>query len=433
LTEPLPGPSSGPAGEPVPGVAALEPEKSAWLRRHPRAWLKERNFSRGYWVFFTAAFFYDTGLSVYIFLFNLYLLDLGFNERAMGWIGGAFTLGGVVGTLPSGAAARRFGVQPLLVTLFIGTPALLAARAACVWEPAQIGLGFLTGVAMSIWAVCFMPTVARLTTGNNRTAGFSLIFSVSVGSGMVSGIVCGYLRQWLAQAGIALEPGVVKRLILLIASAVVLGGLAPALRLRVPEPTAAEQDVTGWRHWKLDPFLKRFLPLMVLWGGVQAAFIPFAVVYLERNMRVSMAHIGILFTSVQLLQLLMGLLTPYLFGKFGLVNGIAAALMSSALLLASLALARGQGPAIALYLAFTVVQWSSSPGIFNLLMEREPDARRSTAAAMWLFTNSLSGAAATPLAGALFTRFGYPPVLLGLAATTVGTAMLFRFLMPVKQ
>ncbi len=61
--------------------------------KNPSAWLQEKNLSKGYWIFFMAAFFFDAGFAIYYFLFNLYLLDLNFNERTMGLIGGAMTLG----------------------------------------------------------------------------------------------------------------------------------------------------------------------------------------------------------------------------------------------------------------------------------------------------------------------------------------------------
>ena len=56
---------SGPAS-----VRAL----SFW--RNPIRWLREKNLSRGFWLFFSVAFFFDAGFSVYVFLFNLYLVDV---------------------------------------------------------------------------------------------------------------------------------------------------------------------------------------------------------------------------------------------------------------------------------------------------------------------------------------------------------------------
>ena len=117
--------------------------RAASFWRNPRAWLRKKNLGHEYWVFFSAAFFYDAGFAIYFFLFNLYLLDHRFNERAMGWIGGAMTLGSLVGTLPAGALAQRIGLRPLLIALFVSAPLMNAMRAVWLWEPAQIGLAFL--------------------------------------------------------------------------------------------------------------------------------------------------------------------------------------------------------------------------------------------------------------------------------------------------
>lgn len=399
-------------------------------RRDPSRWLRERNFSSGYWVFFSAACFYDAGFCIYFFLFNLYLLDCHWNERAMGWIGSALTLGTLVGTLPAGTLTRRFGLRPVLVMVFLTASAMNALRAVWMWEPAQLVLAFLAGLAMSAWGVCFLPAVARLTTEKNRAAGFSLIFSVSVATGIVGGVVCGYLGRWLQMAGIAMQGAEVKRLILLISCAIAAAGVFPVLRMREPaQAQVAETPPADWRSWlrawRLHPFLLRFLPAMALWSAVLAAFTPFANVYLTRELHVSMAQIGLLFSAVQVLQLFMGVVTPAVFAALGLVNGIAATQMATAIILGLLAATHHAGFAIALYLIFSAAQWMSSPGLYNLVMNEVPDLDRSTAAAMTMFVNALSGAVATALAGALFTRFGYPPVLLGIATLAAGVALVF--------
>jgi len=413
-------------------------EKGTSLWRDPRAWIQEKNLSRGYWVFFSAAFFFDAGFGIYFFLFNLFLVDYRFNERSIGWIGGALTLGSVVGTLPAGILARKLGVRPLLIVLFVLASVFNALRAMWVWEPAQIGLAFLAGLSMSAWGVCFLPAVARLTTEKNRTAGFSLIFSVGVATSILGGIVCGYLRQWLGAAGILMQPADVKRLILLASCVVALVGLIPVLRLRIPSEgakSAETQDRTlsMWlRASKLHPFLMRFLPVMALWSAVLAAFTPFANIYLTRDLHIPMVRIGLIFSTVQIVQLCLGFAAPVLFRILGLVNGIVASQIVSAIVLGMLAGAHNAQLAIILYLIFSAAQWMSAPGLYNLLMNEMQDAERSTAAAMTLFLNALGGAAATALAGVLFTRFGYPPVLLGIAAMALAVSTLFRFLISPK-
>jgi len=400
--------------------------------KNPLAWVRDTNFSRGYWIFFSAAFFFDAGFSIYFFLFNLFLLDCRFNERAMGWVGGALTLGSMAGTLPAGALARRFGLRPLLIALFVAAPLVNVLRALLIREPAEIGLAFLAGFIMSAWGVCFLPAVARLTTKKNRTAGFSAIFSVSIATGMLGGIVCGYLREWLARIGFPLQPVEVKRLILLASCALVLAGLIPVVRLRVPastdediasEPAPARLNV--FSKLALSPFLLRFLPAMALWSAVLAAFTPFANVYLSRNLQVPMEQIGIVFSAAQLLQLCMGIAAPFLFRRLGLVSGIAATQIAAAVVLGALAIAASAPLAILLYLVFSAAQWMSSPGLYNFLMNETPDQDRSTAASLTLFANALAGSLATAATGVLLTRFGYRPVLFGIALEAMAIALLF--------
>jgi MFS family permease len=414
--------------------------KAAPPWKDPLAWLREQKLSRNYWVFFTAAFFFDAGFSVYFFLFNLYLLDYRFNERTMGLIGGALTMGSLVGTLPAGVLARRFGVRPLLAVCFVAAPLANALRAIWMWVPAQIGLAFLAGLAMCNWGVCFLPAVARLTTEKNRPSAFSLIFSVSIGTSILGGIVCGYLPHWLGMAGISMQAAEVKRLILLVSCGIAVIGLVPVLRLRIPPQTASETAAElqptrrySFRGWKVHPFLLHFLPLMALWSAVLAAFTPFANVYLSRDLHIPLSRIGLVFSATQVVQLFMGLLTPLTFRTLGLVRGVVATQILAAVALACLAGARAGGLAIALYLSFSAAQWMSSPGLYNLLMNEMPDQERSTAAAMTMFCNALAGSAATAGAGILFTRFGYPPVLLGIALLALVVAVLFRLVIAPQQ
>src|ERR1700743_2194438 len=107
--------------EPRTGSAA-----SFW--RNPSAWRRQQKLSRSFWIFFSAAFFFDAGFAVYFFLFNLYLLDYRFSDRSIGLIGGALTLGTLVGTLPAGIAARRTRVKPMLIFCLVYASILNAAR-----------------------------------------------------------------------------------------------------------------------------------------------------------------------------------------------------------------------------------------------------------------------------------------------------------------
>ena len=409
-----------------------EPTTAFW--RNPAVWLQARNLSKDFWIFFTAAFFFDFGFSIYFFLFNLYLLDLHLNERTIGLIGGALTLGSVAGTLPAGFLARKFGIRSVLTVCFVAAPILGAGRAFAMWEPAQIALAFLAGLAMCLWGVCFLPAIAGLTTEINRAPAFSLIFSVSIGTSTLGGVICGYLPRWLKIAGFSMEPWEVKRLILLTSCGIAAVGLLAVLRLQLPSQqaaTVAENQTHGYglrAIWRANPFLLRFLPAMALWTAVLASFTPFANVYLSRLLHVPILQIGLVFSFAQIIQFLVGLSTPILFRRLGIVNGIVATQLLTAFTLACLAATQRTQLAIALYLCFSAMQWMSAPGLYNLLMSRVPVEERSMAAAMTMFCNAILGAAATAGAGILFTTFGYPHVLTGIAAFAASAAILFHWL-----
>jgi len=396
----------------------------------PSTWFLEKKLSRGFWVFFAVAFFFDFGFAVYFFLFNLYLVDLHFNERTIGLVAGTLTLGSVIGTLPVGWLARKIGLLPLLTFCVIAAPMMGVARALVKVEWAQIGMAFLAGLAMCIWGVCFLPTLARLTTEENRASAFSLIFSVSIGTSALGGVVCGYLPQWWKWAGFAMQAAETKRMILIVSSLVALVGLVPLLRLRIPSQDGKPEarDKSGKRPWRMSPFLVRFLPSMALWTAVLASFTPFANVYLSKDLHISLARIGLIFSLAQGVQLCVGLLTPLLFRWLGLVKGIVATQLATAAAMGCLAGTHDRRLAVALYLSFSATQWMSSPGLYNLLMSRVPDEERSSASAMTMFSNALFQSCATAGAGILFVRFGYPHVLVGISALALMAALLFGLL-----
>jgi sugar phosphate permease len=204
----------------------------------------------------------------------------------------------------------------------------------------------------------------------------------------------------------------------------------PEEEMPAPIPGSSE---SWFRRWKLNPFLLRFLPSMALWSAVSASFNPFANVYLSSSLHIPLTRIGLIFSTTQVVQFCLGILTPVVFRALGLVNGIVATQIATAAALACLAGAKDGRLAVGIYLCFSAAQWMSAPGLYNLLMNETPDKERSTAAAMTMFCNALAGSAATAGAGILFTRFGYPPVLVGIAVLALTVAILFRLTNAPRQ
>jgi len=400
-------------------------EQGAALWKNPAVWLRGHQLGRDYWIFFTAAFFFDFGFAVYVFLFNLFLLDAHFNERTIGLIGSAGMIGSVAGTLPVGLLARKYGLRPVLMVCFTAAPTLGVLRLFLMTQSAQICVGFMFGLSMSLWAVCFLPAIARTTTEANRQSAFSLITSAAIGTAMLGGIVCAYVPEWLQRSGYTMQPVDAKRLMLCVSCIIALTGLFAVLRMKRSDTSVAEvletaslTPIVRWR-WKPDPFLLRFLPAMALWTVVVTSFNPFANIYLSKVLHIPFVRIGFIFSTAQMIQLITGLLTPLVFRLMGLINGVIAAQMAAALLICCLAGVHNPQVSVIFYLVFSAVQWMAAPGMYNLLMSRVPDNERTTAASAMMFCNAIVGAVASAATGTLFAKFGYPPIMVAIAVIAV--------------
>ncbi len=418
------------------GSDALERTGDTNEPRRRRTWLKGERLSHGFWIYFLATLFFDAGFCIYFFLFNLYLLDLHFNEGFIGLLSGVSTVGVMLVMLPASVLVRRLGFRPVMVACYLASPLVHIARVFWVWPQVQIGLALLGGMTLGSNGVCYLPTVARLTTEKNRTAGFTLIFAASLASSAVGGLLCGFVSHWISRTGVKIQPIAMKQVILIASCFVAALAVVPAAILRVPAPQEPE------KAGRLKPSLKQLLhhapalvrPLLpvILWAVVLAAFFPFGNLYLANALHLSLARISVIFSIAQVVQLSMLSLTPIVMRKLGLPNGLLAVQTAAAFTLAVLACTRRENPAIVLFLLFNALQWMASPGLYDLAMTSTPNAQREYIAAAVLFCNSLVSALATPGAGALYTRFGYGPPMMGVALLALLIAALSRLLLRTR-
>jgi MFS family permease len=404
------------------------PPRNWWL---PELWVQYRELSRDFWIFFTASLLYEAGFGLYFFLFNLYLLDLHFDEKAIGFINGALSLGQLATTLPVGILSRKFGNRRLLLFCFVMAPLLCVLRALWMWEPAQIGLAFTAGLVMSIWTVCFLPISASLTSESNRASAIGLIFSVGIGATALGSAGSGYLSHWIGLLSPGFGAADVKRAVLLISCAIAFMGSLPLLRLpdRRPSLHAPASVPVLDRRLLSNTFLRRYLPCMALWTSLLATFSAFAGVYFVRERHLAFTQIGLIFSVSQTAQLVAGLLIPIMVSRWGMMRAILVTQLGTPLLLIAVVSAVRPGWSVAAYAAYAATQWMSSTTIYTLLMNAIPEVDRSVASAMTMFSNSLAIACATSAVGALLVRFHYTPVLLVMACLEALLAILFQVLL----
>ena len=388
-----------------------------------RWWNVTRGPGRAFWRFLLTASLYHFGVYIFVLLYNLYLLDRGFQEDFLGLIASATTLGSIAGALPAGWFARRRGLKPAMLACFAGTGAVQAARCLVTGEWPLAVTAFLGGVLASLWFVLIAPAVSGLTGERNRPLGFSLFVSAGIGVGIVGGLAGGQLPRLLGGA-LGLDGAQAKQAAMLAGCAITALAAWPASRLKLPAVPHGEAKTYPW-----SPFLARFLAAIAVWSFATGSFNPFFNAYLSRQLHASEAGVGLAFSAAQLVQVAAVLLAPVILRKFGLVRGISGFQAAAAAALALTAFGPPLLAAGALYVAYMSCQSMSEPGTFSLLMNHVRPEERSGASSLTFLAMFLAQAAAALAGGAVVARFGYP-VMLGAAAGIAGlAALMFRGLL----
>ena len=236
---------------------------------------------RAFWMFFGTSCFLNLGLSIFFFLLNLVLLNRGFSPKPLGFLTGAMCIGNIAGSLPAGKLAQHWGVRPVLAASILSATLVSAARAVLFSFEAQFVLALLSGVALSAWAVCLSPTVARLSDESSRPRAFSIIFSLGIGIAAVGAYIGGHLPDWFANHHLeflALKP---DQVVLLLASGLTSFGLLPLRYLSLGALSPPRPKIVR------SAFLVRFLPAIAAWSVVTGSFSPLANIYFAQHLHMS--------------------------------------------------------------------------------------------------------------------------------------------------
>ena len=399
---------------------ALPPTVGSAIRWH---WSRVGLGSQ-YWRFFFAEGFFDFGMFIFVFLYNLYLLQLGFREDFIGRVSGLMTAGSIAGTLLTAVALRRFGLRTTIQGAFGLTALISALRAYWTPTPALLGMAAAAGVTSAAWPVAWAPAIAQLTNEKNRARGFSLISSAGIAIGVLGAQAAGHLPGWLSRWNFASSSVQSYRESLLAGCVMVLLAMAALARVNLGG-AQAEQRKFRWP----SRLVLRFLAAMVLWNLGTGAFNPFFNVFFARRIQMPIEQIGYVVSASQIAQIAAILASPLVFRRFGLVRGIAGMQFATGIALLALAAAAGPAGAAAGYVFYMTAQYMSEPGMFTFLMEAATEEERGSASALNFLVSFAAQAVAAALAGQMVAHFGYPPVLLAAAMVCAGAALLFRVLL----
>ena len=382
-----------------------------------RLWWRGATFGEEFWRFLAAGVVFNFGLFIFVLLYNLRLLEIGFREDFLGLLNGAATLGTVAGTLPAAWVLRRAGLRNTFVGTFAACSALVVLRSLASGRVPLIGLSVAWGLAFSVWAVGFAPMIAAAVPQKRRPAAFSAFFACMFATGIAADWIGGRLPAMLQG----------KQPALLLSATLVAAALWPAMHLKSGAPAREAK-----RIYPRGRFLIRYLAAFAVWNLATGTFNPFANAFFARQ-HVPVEQIGTIFSVSQLAQAGAVLLAPVVFRHAGLVGGVVYMMLATAAGLAGLA-AEPAGAALAMtFIGYMVFQWMSEPGLTTLLMNQVDERERGGAAAMNYLVAFSAQAAASIVGGQLLADFGYGRVIAGAAGAAVAAALLFRRLPGVSS
>ncbi|HEV2827542.1 MAG TPA: MFS transporter [Pyrinomonadaceae bacterium] len=387
-------------------------------------WRRAKNLGRSFFVFLSASCLFNFGMFMFVLLYNLYLLDIGYKEDFIGWMSSATTAGNMIGTVFAVILSRRIGLQRSVIVCFAATATIAAMRSLVVGRGALLALAFAAGLFFAVWAISITVIVAQATTAEMRPLAFSVYLSTVIGIGIIAEPTGGHLPLWLNYLFGPTGAAQSKQWALLLSAAIVSLAVWPTIYLGLPQPA---KDARA--SYPRSSFVLRFLIAVAVLNIATASFNPFANTYFANYLKMPTQHIGYVFSGSQLAQVIAIVLSPLILRKFGMIWGVVSMELAAAFSLATLA----TGPPVLLatlaFAGYMSFQWMDEPAMESLLMTRVEPHERSGASAMMYMVIFASGALAAPVAGAGLARFGYPPIVVAASFLLLLGALLYGFLL----
>jgi predicted MFS family arabinose efflux permease len=257
--------------------SAVKAEGAPALRRHDAS------------LYIVASGLGGLGLGIALFYLNFLYRSLGFDARAIGVLGGAQALGGLVGALPAALLPR---LMPRRNAIFIGGCVTALGVIGILTQsalPALFVAAALVGCGGIIVASSGSALVADATTGFDRPRMFGHQVALGALASFVAITIAGALA---APVGAALGRGETDPLT--IRAVIGIGGLlaiASAIPILFVRPALVAAGALDAPHRR--SLLLRFVAIEMAFGFGAGSFLPFANLFFADRFGLPIAGVGL--------------------------------------------------------------------------------------------------------------------------------------------
>lgn len=414
-----------------------------------------RNLNRNVLLYLAATallgFSFDGG--VFSVLFNLYLLRLGFGPEFIGQVAGAGLLAFSLAALPAGSIGERWGYRGTMVVglIMIVCGGLLLPVAEALpgqWTGLSIlSLYVIMFAGLGLYFVNAVPFVMAISTDEERNRAFSMQTALLALAAFTGSLGGGYLPRLVAfLLNIDQHQPTAYRYPLIIATVLLIPSIFILYRIQSPdnatsdEPHHAYDDATqpsvSISRWRLfSPIIITLLMLSIVRffqvSGVATVY-TFFNVYMDTELAVATANIGLIAACARLVGVFAALSTPSLVSRWGAAPTVLFASIIGTVSILPLALIP-QWPAAGLgFIGITAISSMRFPAFMIFATGLVPPKWRGTLAGVGEFAGGLSFAGLAFIGGSMAENQGFASLfLLGGALTLVGTILFyFWFVLP---
>lgn len=368
-----------------------------------------RRFTRPARHYLGAEFLAWTGHGIFAVLYNLYLVEAGFQEGFVGQAISVNAFGLALAALPAGWLADRYGRLRVLKIGALLDGAGFVVRSSFLDPGVILGASFVAGTGQSLLAIAAAPFITEHSSPRERTHLFSSFFAISLLAGVAGNVLGGVLPWLLLQLPEALRPSTLAayRAGLLLGGAAALAAWIPLARLgRLEEATtrsAPAEPVPPAETRKLVPIALNSL-LLGLGAGL---VIPFMNLYFRNRFDCSSAQIGVFFSVAQVFTAFASLLGPAVARRFGKLRTAVGSELMSLPFLVTLGAEGVLGVAVGAFWIRATLMQAAAPLLQNFVMEALPGALRSRASSLNNLVWNVGWAFSSSVAGLVIQRLGY--------------------------
>jgi MFS family permease len=375
---------------------------------------------------------------VFAVLLNLYLLRLGYGPEPIGLVNAAGMLVFAVASLPAGAIGERFGSRRMMI---LGISLMLAGCVLLpltdllpptIWIAWLVGTNMLLYLGLAFFFVNTAPFVMGSVQPAQRTKVFAvqtalLSFAAFVGS-LVGGILPPFFAGLLGATDQQPEPyrfALITGGLMLLPAIFAVRAARPRATVTPDEPTEAPAPSGAEVVAPIFGLLALIALVRLLQVAGIAATTTYFNVYLNAELLVPTAQIGLILAAGRLLGVPAALATSALTARFGNKRVVIGATIGSAISILPLALIPHWSAAAIGFIGLTGLSWMRYASSMVYFLEIVPPNRRATVSGTVEMAGGLCFTLITFSGGFVIALLGYQTLFLTAMGITALSALVF--------